>query len=352
MAPPKAHRPEAVPRVVEAMPREAAPAIRISPRAKKLAGEWLVDVAAIAGTGPSGRIVVRDVQAYLDEHEVGPHLVSPAALALARNTDVTIDELLRIAAGERITVETVERALRTRPQPLTGIRRVIAERMTQSAREIPHFDVTVSVDMAAVAAYRDAHPGPDGKKISFNDFIVAACASALREMPIVNARCIAAAGGAHAVPHGAHTVPHGAFAVQMNEEINIGVAVSIDEGLVVPVIRNAGARSIEKIAAESRRLVERARSKALGPDEMAGGTFTITNMGMLGVEQFRAIIHPEQGAILAVGAVEKVPMVRDGGLRVGTQMKMTLSCDHRIIDGAVGAQFLGLVKQRLEAYGG
>jgi len=314
--------------VVEAAP----PVLRISPRARKLAGEWLIDPAQVTGTGPEGRIVARDVQAYLDEHGVGPQTITPAARERARQAGLTLDELRHAAGGEKITVEFVERALRTRPQPLSPIRHIIAERMTESARTIPHFYVTMSVDMEAVARTREEHPGPDGKKISYNDFVVAACAAALREMPIVNARCTG-------------------DAVQMNEAVHVGIAVSVEDGLVVPVIRNADARSLEKIAAESRRLVERARTRALTPDEMAGGTFSITNMGMLGVEQFGAIIHPEQGAILAVGAVEDVPVVDEGKVSVRKRMRMTLSCDHRIIDGAVGAEFLGLVKQRLESFG-
>ena len=309
----------------------AAPVLRISPRARKLAGEWLIDPAQVTGTGPEGRIVARDVEAYLDEHGIGPQTITPAARERARQAGLTLDELQRVADGEKVTVEIVERAVRTRPQPLSPIRRIIAERMTESARTIPHFYVTMSADMEAVARHRDEHPGPDGKKISYNDFVVAACAAALHEMPIVNARCT---GGA----------------VQMNEAVNIGIAVSVEDGLVVPVIRNADTRSLEKIAAESRRLVERARTRELTPDEMAGGTFSITNMGMLGVESFGAIIHPEQGAILAVGAVEEVPVVHEGQVCVRKRMRMTLSCDHRIIDGAVGAEFLGLVKQRLEAY--
>jgi len=307
-----------------------APVLRVSPRARKLADEWLVDPAQVSGTGPEGRIVARDVQAYLDRHGIGPQTITPAARERARQAGLTLDELQRIG-GEKVTVETVERALRTRPQPLSPTRRIIADRMTESARTMPHFYVTMSADMEAVARTRDEHPGPDGKKISYNDFVVAACAAALREMPIVNARCTG-------------------DAVQMNEAVNIGIAVSVEDGLVVPVIRNADTRSLEKIAAESRRLVERARTRELTPDEMAGGTFSITNMGMLGVESFGAIIHPEQGAILAVGAVEEVPVVHEGQVCVRKRMRMTLSCDHRIIDGAVGAEFLGLVRQRLETY--
>ncbi len=327
-------RPSAAPGPVavrEEAPEAAAPVARVSPRARKLAEEWLLDLKRIPGSGPQGRVVERDVQAYLDERKLGPSAIAPAERELARKNGLGLDELLRLAHGEPISVEVVERALRTRPKPLSPMRRVIAERMSESARTIPHFYVTMSVDMEAVVRTREEHPGPDGAKISYNDFVVAACAAALREMPIVNARCVG-------------------DAVQMNEEVNIGIAVSVEDGLVVPVIRGADKRSLEEIAAESKRLVERTRSKALRPEAMAGGTFTITNMGMLGVEQFGAIIHPDQGAILAVGAVEAVPAAQDGELSVRKRMKMTLSCDHRIIDGAVAAEFLGLVKKRLETF--
>ncbi|MBN1916550.1 MAG: 2-oxo acid dehydrogenase subunit E2 [Verrucomicrobia bacterium] len=315
-----------------------APRHRLSPRARKLAGEWLLDTTQLAGSGPGGRVVEADVQAAIDERGLGPQTFTPAARELARNTGATLDELLRLAGGATITVEVVERALKTRPQPLSPMRRIIAERMTQSARTIPSFAATMNVDMEAVARAREAHPGLDGKKPSYNDYVVAACAAALRAMPIVNARCI--------------ETPDGAFSVQMNDAVHIGVAVALDEGLVVPVIRDADKRSIEKIAIESRRLAERARAKALGPDEMGGGTFTITNMGMLGVESFAAIIYPEQGAILAVGAVEDAAVAHEGGISVRKRMRLTLSCDHRIIDGAVGARFLGLVRTTLETYGG
>ncbi len=311
----------------------------VSPRARKLAEEWLLDPADIAGSGPGGRVVERDVQAYLDERKLGPATMTGAARVRAREAGLTLDELLRLAHGERITVEVVEQALRTRPTPLSAMRRAIAERMSESARMIPHFYVTMSADMEAVARFRDEHRAPDGGKISYNDFVVAACGAALREMPIVNARCVSGGRGE-------------GVAVQMNEAVNIGIAVSVDDGLVVPVIRDADRRPLEKIAVESKRLVERARARSLRPEEMAGGTFTITNMGMLGVESFGAIIHPEQGAILAVGAVEDVPVAREGEVTVRMRMRMTLSCDHRIIDGAVGAQFLGLVKERLEAFAG
>lgn len=332
-------RPAAASATREEAPETAVSVRGVSPRARKLAEQWLLDPADIAGSGPGGRVVERDVQAYIDTRGLGPGTITEAARVHAREAGLELDELVRLAHGEKITVEVVEQALRTRPKPLSAMRRAIAERMSESVRTIPHFYVTMSVDMEAVAGYREEHPGPDGAKISYNDFAVAACAAALRKMPIVNARCVGD-GRREGV------------AVQMNEEVNVGIAVSVDDGLVVPVIRDADRRPLEKIAAESKRLVERARSRALRPEEMAGGTFTITNMGMLGVESFGAIIHPEQGAILAVGAVEGVPVAREGEVKVRKRMRMTLSCDHRIIDGAVGAQFLGLVKERLEAFGG
>ena len=181
----------AVPREYE--PEAEAPPLRASPRARKLADEWLVDLARFTGSGPGGRIVAADVQATIDGYELGPSAITPAARALARNADLTLDELVRVAAGETITVEVVERALRTRPKPMSAMRRVIAERMSESARTIPHFYVTMSVDMEAVAAWREAHAGEGGEKASYNDFVVAACAAALREEPVVNARCVGTA---------------------------------------------------------------------------------------------------------------------------------------------------------------
>ncbi len=208
-------------------------------------------------------------------------------------------------------------------------RKIIASKMVRSTREIPSFLVTLSVDMTRLAAVRDRLNRERSQRISYNDFIVKACGFALKSFPIVNGVCLGET-------------------YRINEDVNIGIAVDTEEGLIVPVIREVDRKSLDQIASESTELVEKVKSKKFLPGELEGATFTISNMGMLGVESFTAIIPPDQGAVLAVGGITDSVVVRNGTPTVRKIMKMTLTSDHRIIDGATAARFLDEVKQKLE----
>jgi pyruvate dehydrogenase E2 component (dihydrolipoamide acetyltransferase) len=301
----------------------------ISPRAKRLARERGIDATRIAGSGPEGRVVERDVLAYLERKGYDKLLISPTARRLAADLSIDILDLKGSRPRGKILKEDVLKAERQKPRPLTQTRKIIASKMVRSAREIPYYIVTVAVDMTELSEVRERLNKEKTQRISYNDFIVKACAFALRSFPIVNGVCL---GDMYRV----------------NEGANIGVAVDMEEGLIVPVIRNADRKSLDQIARESSELAEKAKTKKLLLDNLQGATFTISNMGMLGVESFTAIIPPDQAAILAVGAVSDAVVVRDGRPAVRKIMKITLSSDHRIIDGAVAARFLNEVRSRLE----
>jgi pyruvate dehydrogenase E2 component (dihydrolipoamide acetyltransferase) len=210
------------------------------------------------------------------------------------------------------------------------MRKAIARRMTQSKQEVPHYYLTIEVDMERAVAFRtDYNAAIEPAKISFNDLVVKAVARALREFPAVNVSF----AGAEFIRRG---------------DVHVGVAVAVDDGLVVPVLRFADQKSLEAISRESRDLGARARSKALRPEEMSGGTFTVSNLGMFGIQEFAAVINPGEPGILAIGAIEPRAVVVDGAVAVRRRMTMTISADHRVTDGALAAQWLNLVKGYLE----
>ena len=209
------------------------------------------------------------------------------------------------------------------------MRKTIAKRLVESKTTAPHFYLTYEVDMKRAIDLRASLNSSGDVKVSFNDIIVRACAFALRNHPKVNSSF----AGDKIIQHGA---------------INVGVAVAIDDGLITPVIRNTDMKSLFEIASESKELAAKAREKKLKPDEFSGGTFTVSNLGMLGVEEFAAIINPPEAAILAVGAITEKPVVENGQIVAGHRLKLTLSCDHRVVDGAVGAEFMQEVKLILE----
>jgi pyruvate dehydrogenase E2 component (dihydrolipoamide acetyltransferase) len=215
-----------------------------------------------------------------------------------------------------------------KPQEMNTMRKVIAQRLTESKQRIPHFYVTVSIDMSELAAKRNELKTKN-IELGFNTFIVKAVAMVLKEFPMINA-----------FTDGKHII--------RNSKVNVGVAVSIDNGLVVPVIKNTDRKDLDEIEAEVIDFVEKARKGKLSPDNMKGGTFTISNMGMMNVENFSAIINPGESAILAVSSALPTPVVRDNQVVIRNMMKVTLSCDHRVIDGAIGAQFVNAIKQKLE----
>jgi pyruvate dehydrogenase E2 component (dihydrolipoamide acetyltransferase) len=294
-------RPEpAQPAMTPAAP-ETPGRVRASPLARKIAAQAGVDLRLVHGSGPGGRVVRRDVEAA----SAGGGAAAPAAVAVPSGAEYE-------------------------DRPLSQMRAIIAKRMPLSKAPVPHFYVSSEVAMDRAWALREELNGLEGQpKISVNDLVVRACALALLQHPGVNASF---QGEAIRVFHRAH----------------IGIAVALDDGLITPVLRDAHAKSIAQIAVEARDLAERARARKLRVPEMSGATFSISNLGMFDVTEFSAIINPPEGAILAVGTVRKLPVVTEAGLGVGRRMMLTLSCDHRVMDGAMGARFLQDVKRLLE----
>ena len=272
--------------------------IKASPLAKRLAAELGVDLSMISGSGPGGRIVKKDVESA----PKGGAQVAVASVATAADQKV----------------------------PLNRLRGIIAERTQHSKQTVPHFYVTVDVDLEKISVLRDAFKEEDAGKVSVNDFVVRACVLALQEMPVVNSTY-----------KGDHLLQYGG--------VNIGIAAAIDDGLVVPVIHGAHGMTLRQLAAASKDLVTKARDNKLKPEEMTGSTFSISNMGMLNVDSFSAIINEPNAAILAIGTAKKQVVVdKDDELEVRLKMNITGSFDHRVVDGAVGAQFMNVVKRYLE----
>jgi pyruvate dehydrogenase E2 component (dihydrolipoamide acetyltransferase) len=320
------------PAAAPAAPAPAAPArFRISPRAAALAKDSVIDPHAIVGGGPGGRIVEKDVKAYLAANDYASLRVSPAAKALAAKEGLDLIALRADNAGKRIEVVDVERSVAEKPKAMSKMRQVIAQRLAQSVVTAPHFYVTVEVDMTDALAQR-ARINAAGARYSVTDFIAQASVLALKEFPAVNS----ATDGR---------------TIRWHSRVHLGVAVNLDQGLVVPVVRDADELTMAELSARAKQLVDKARAGGLAPDEMSGSTFTISNMGMLDVEAFTAIINPGESAILAVSSTVKKPVVRDDRVVVRPIMKMTLSSDHRLIDGATAARFANSIKTKLEDNG-
>ncbi len=309
-------------------PPPAPDVFRISPRAAKLAKESAIDPAPIAGTGPGGRIVERDVRDYLDAQGYNRLRITPTAKKLAAREGIDLLILVKQANGNQVTVGDIERIISERPKPLTHIRQIIARRLTESYTQAPHFFVTVSADITELESLR-AKLKAQNMTYTLSDFIVKAAAMALEEFPVVNSTS-------------------DGVTVRAHSRIDVGLAVALEQGLVVPVIRRANELTLAEIHARAQDLTARARSGRLTPDEMTGSTFTISNMGMLDVENFTAIINPGESAILAVSSGAKQPIVKNDQVVVRTMMKMTLSSDHRLIDGALAARFLNSIRKHLE----
>lgn len=286
-----------------------------SPLVRRMAQEQDIDLSQVHGSGPGGRIVKQDVEAYTKGHQAPPS---------QKQEQSPVEPV-----SPPVTQPTV--ALTARKEPFSRMRATIAKRMAESMREIPHFYVTTEIDMSEAVRLRAALKASDrvSEDVTYTHFLLKAIAIALQRHPRLNA----------------------SFAEDGREfkaEINIGIAVSLEDGLIVPVLHDCDALSLLEIAAQANALVERARTNKPKPEDLSGGTFTISNMGMLPVEHFTAIINPPQGAILAVGAIKERPVVRDGAVHVAHTMMVTLSCDHRILDGVTGGQFLAELKKLLE----
>jgi pyruvate dehydrogenase E2 component (dihydrolipoamide acetyltransferase) len=294
--------------------------VKASPLARKIAGQTGVDLRLIQGTGPGGRIIRADVEAARAAPR--PAVAAPAAAAAAgRPQAVPARPTFVVPPRPEAEYEDV---------PMSAMRAAIAKRMPMSKAPVPHFYVTSEVDMDAAWALREQWNGLDGQpKISVTDMIIKGAALALLKNPGVNAQLN---GQAIRIHHRAH----------------IGIAVALEQGLITPVLRDCDVKSLGRIAVESRDLAERARGGKLRAPEISGATFSISNLGMFDVEEFSAIINPPEGAILAVGSVLQKPVVDGDEIRIGRRMKMTISCDHRVMDGAMGARYLQDLKRLLE----
>ena len=271
--------------------------IKASPLARTMAEDQGITLSNVKGSGPQGRIIKRDIESY-EPSKTG----APAAATVSRE-----DKEHRVSQ----------------------MRKTIARRLAESKYNNPHYYETISIDMQPVWDARKKVNEVSESKISFNDIVVKACASALRKHPEINSSW-----------HGDKIVEHG--------DVNVAVAVAIDEGLVTPVINNTDQKGLQQIGEETKALAEKARNRDLQPEQMEGSTFTVSNLGMFGIEEFTAIINPPNACILAVGAIKEVPVVEDGEVVPGKRMKMTLSSDHRIVDGAMAAKFLSTLRNMLE----
>ncbi len=292
--------------------------LRISPLARKIASQSNIDPARVTGSGPHGRIVKADILAATTNPAL---LKSTAASGVGKGAAVPTVAL----AKEGLIQED-------RTVPASNMRATIARRLLEAKTQIPHFYVEIEVDaepLLAVRAQLNAAFEKEGVKLSVNDFVLKGSAEALRRVPAVNASWTGTGIQYHGAAH-------------------VSFAVAIDDGLITPVIRDTHAKTIFQISAEAKPLGKRAKEKKLKPDEFTGGTFCVSNLGMMGVERFSAIINPPNAAILAVGTTVTKPVVKNGHIVIGQTMVLTLSCDHRVVDGALGAQFLAALKDLLE----
>jgi pyruvate dehydrogenase E2 component (dihydrolipoamide acetyltransferase) len=299
--------------------------IKASPLARRLAREHGIQLGSMQGTGPEGRIVRRDIEALLK----GQPGIAPTRPATAPAITPAVEQPVYRAPIETVPGDGYETV------KLTQMRKAIARRLAQSKFTAPHFYLTVDVDMEKAWAARQQlnvlAEAQNRPKISFNDLITKACAVSLRMHPDVNASWLEKEGE-----------------IRHHHQVHVAIAVALPEGLITPVVRNADQKGLGQIAEETRALAEKARNKQLQPQDYEGSTFTTSNLGMFGIEEFTAIINPPNSCILAIGAIRDVPVVKNGAVVPGKRMKLTLSCDHRSVDGATGAQFLGTVKQFLE----
>ena len=271
--------------------------IKISPLAKKIAIDNNIDLTNISGTGDGGRIIKRDLDKITAHHQ-----------------DVIVNH-------DKLKSEEV---------PVSQMRKTIASRLSQSKFTAPHFYLNIQVNMDNLIESRNLLNKKNDVKISFNDILVKAVSMAIKKHPLVNSSW-----------HNDH--------IKLHKDVNIGVAVSVENGLLVPVIKNADVKSFSAIAQETKLFVQKANDNQLQPNDWEGNTFTISNLGMFGIEDFTAIINSPDACILAVGAIKERPVVKDGKIVPGNIMKLTLSCDHRIVDGVIGAKFLQTLKDMLES---
>jgi len=283
--------------------------VKASPLAKSIAKDAGVDISAIVGSGDNGRVIKKDVESYLKSG--GSKAPSSAPSSVSKN------------------VLRVESDFQYGEVPVSQMRKVIARRLGESKFGAPHFYLTIEIDMDnAVKSRKEINDAGD-VRISFNDLVVKAAAMALRKNPRINSSW-------------------NGDSITYHEDIHIGVAVAVPDGLLVPVVRDTDLKSLSMINQEVRSLAGKAKEKKLSPEEMSGNTFTISNLGMFGIDEFTAIINPPDACIMAIGSIFQKPVVKNGEIVVGNVMKVTLSCDHRVVDGATGAKFLDTFRSMLE----
>jgi len=286
--------------------------IKISPLAKRLANENNINVAALVGSGEEGRIIKRDIEAYL---------ANPASM---------VTQTVEVPAVAPIQLPQIVAQEQFEDIGLSQMRKTIARRLGESKFGAPHFYLTIDIAMDNVMTARKSMNAVSPVKISFNDIVIKAAANALRHHPYVNSSWLD-------------------DRIRLNKHIHIGMAVAVTDGLLVPVIRFADNKTLSHIASETKVLAGKAKSKQLSLEEMQGNTFSISNLGMMGIEEFTAIINPPDACIMAVGGIRQVPVLGDdGNWKAVNKMKVTLSCDHRVVDGATGALFLQTFKANLE----
>ncbi|GGC54637.1 dihydrolipoamide acetyltransferase component of pyruvate dehydrogenase complex [Pedobacter quisquiliarum] len=287
--------------------------VKASPLAKRIAKEKGIDLSQVAGSADGGRIIKKDIENFKPAAAA-----STDASAPAKETEKAAAPLPQYTGEEKFT-----------EKPVTQMRKVIAKRLSESLFTAPHFYLTMSIDMDSAIAARTKINEFAAAKVSFNDLVLKAVAVALKQHPAVNSSWLG-------------------DKIRYNEHVNIGVAVAVEDGLLVPVVRFADGKSLSRISAEVKDFAQRAKAKKLQPSDWEGSTFTISNLGMFGIDEFTAIINPPDACILAIGGISQVPVVKNGAVVPGNVMKVTLSCDHRVVDGATGAAFLQTVKALLE----
>ncbi|HEY5410659.1 MAG TPA: pyruvate dehydrogenase complex dihydrolipoamide acetyltransferase [Caulobacteraceae bacterium] len=317
--PKAAPAPAAEPQKAAALSSGRGPRVFASPLARRIAEQSGVDLSSVQGSGPHGRIIKRDV-----EGKAG----TPAARPAAQPAGAPKGEPRQILSLEQMGIKPGSYDL----TPLDGMRKVIARRLTDSFRDVPHFPLTIDLEIDGLLEARsriNALLDKEGVKVSVNDLVIKAAAMALKRVPEANASF----------------TPEG---IAMHHHADVAMAVAIDGGLITPIIFAAETKSLAQIAREAKDLAGRARERKLKPEEFLGGTFSVSNLGMFGIKSFASIINEPQGAILSVGAGEKRPVVRGDQLAIGTVMSVTLTCDHRVVDGAIGARWLQAFKAYVE----
>ncbi len=301
--------------------------IKISPLARRMASEMKIDVARVSGTGPAGRIVERDIKAF-SEQPAG----AQSTVAIAPDTSRTVPSVETPAAPMR-TMPSVPIAAGGQDIKPSKMREAIARRTVQSKQNIPHFYVTMAIEMDRALALLKELNADGASKVTVNDLIVKSCAVALGRVPEVNATWTSEG------------------IIHRYAEAHIGVAVGIEEGLIIPVVRDCQTKTLRQISDEAKQLIGKARNGQLKPEDYSGGTFSVSNLGMMGVDEFIAIINPPEAAILAIGGINREPVFApdSDAMTIRSKMKVSLSADHRLLDGVIAARFLQEVKKSLES---